>query len=115
MIDISSKNNINKKIFKTIKSLNKQKFKLSNRSLNLGKEMNSTVDMKKMMKLMKNRLSARKCRQKKKNYMKNLEKEILELRGELNKYKSIQANEMKMEYYINQVIHFKRNILDNLI
>lgn len=56
-----------------------------------------------MMKLMKNRLSARKCRQNKKKYVKNLELEIRELREELNKYKSIQTNEMKLEYYIDQV------------
>lgn len=59
--------------------------------------------MKKMMKLMRNRVSARKCRQKKKSYVKNMEKEISELREELNKYKSIQANEMKLEYYIDKV------------
>lgn len=59
-----------------------------------------------MMKLMKNRLSARKCRQKKKHYIKNLEKEISDLRVELNKYKSIQTNEMKLEYYIDQVNYF---------
>lgn len=63
--------------------------------------------MKKMMKLMKNRLSARKCRQKKKSYVKGLEKEVKELREELNKYKAIQTNEMRMEYYIDQVKNFK--------
>ena len=59
--------------------------------------------MRKMMKLMKNRLSARKCRQKKKHFIKNLEKEISGLKEELNKYKSIQTNEVKLEHYLDQV------------
>ncbi len=67
--------------------------------------MSSPVDIRKVMKLMKNRLSARKCRQKKKYYIKTLEKEIQSLREELNKYKSIKTNEMKLEYYIDQVIY----------
>jgi hypothetical protein len=105
-LDVSNnKNTLNKTIFKTIKNHNKQSLKLHSKAVNLEKEINSTVDMKKMMKLMKNRLSARKCRQKKKHYIKNLEKEIHDLRDELNKYKSIQTNEMKLEYYIDQVIY----------
>ncbi len=41
-----------------------------------------------MMKLMKNRVSARKCRTKKKNYMQYLEEEILELKKKIDLYKS---------------------------
>lgn len=93
----------NKTIFRTIKNHNKLGHKVHNKAVNFEKEINSSVDMRKMMKLMKNRLSARKCRQKKKHYIKNLEKEIHDLREELNKYKSIQTNEMKLEYYIDQV------------
>jgi bZIP transcription factor len=93
----------NKTIFKTIKNSKKPNIKISTRSSILEREMTSNIDMKKMMKLMKNRLSARKCRQKKKSYVKNLEKEIAEIREELNKYKSIQTNEMKLEYYIDKV------------
>ena len=52
---------------------------------------------------MKNRMSARKCRQKKNNYVKNLQEENSQLREELNKYKLIQTNNMKLEYYIEQV------------
>jgi len=59
--------------------------------------------MRKMIKLMKNRMSARKCRQKKNNYVKNLQEENSQLREELNKYKLIQTNNMKLEYYIEQV------------
>lgn len=59
-----------------------------------------------MTKLMKNRVCARKCRQKKKNYVKDLEVEIKDLREELNKYKSIQMNEMRLEYYIDNVNFF---------
>ena len=62
--------------------------------------------MEKVIKLMKNRRNARKCRQKKKSYVKNIEKEISGLREELNKYKSIQRNNMKLEYYMDQVICF---------
>lgn len=53
---------------------------------------------------MKNRMSARKCRQKKNIYVKDLEEENLSLREEINKYKLIQTNDNKLEYYIDQVI-----------
>ena len=59
-----------------------------------------------MTKLMKNRICARKCRKKKKNYLKDLEVEIKDLREKLNKYKSIQMNEMRLEYYIDNVKFF---------
>ena len=39
----------------------------------------------------------------KNNYVKNLQEENSQLREELNKYKLIQTNNMKLEYYIEQV------------
>lgn len=108
---------LNKTIFKTIKSKrsskkNSENFSTSNIPLDLKKEITTNVDMKKMMKLMKNRMSARKCRQKKNIYVRNLEEENSRLREELNKYKSIQTNNMKLEYYIEQVNLF--NFLSKL-
>ena len=104
---------MNKAIFKTIKSKggsfskkNSENLSSSNFQFDLEKEITSKVDMKKMMKLMKNRMSARKCRQKKNCYVKNLEDENLRLREELNKCKLIQTNNMKLEYYINHVIYY---------
>jgi hypothetical protein len=95
---------MNKLIFKTIKSRkNSKKFSENFFSNDLEKEITSNVDMKKMMKLMKNRMSARKCRQKKNIYLKTLEKENSRLREELNKYKTIQTNNMKFDYYIDIV------------
>jgi hypothetical protein len=53
--------------------------------------------MKKMMRLMKNRLSARKCRQKKKVYINALEKEICEMQLKLEKYQNIEKKEKQNE------------------
>jgi hypothetical protein len=60
-------------------------------------------DMKKLMRLMKNRLSARKCRQKKKSYVVGLEKQIVNLKDEIEKYKQIFKSEKTMEHMINLV------------
>ena len=56
------------------------------------------------MKLMKNRMSARKCRQKKNLYIKNLEEENYRLKEEIKKYKLKEKDDMKLDYYIEQVI-----------
>ncbi len=61
-------------------------------------------EMKKMMRLMKNRLSARKCRQKKKNYLGELERKLVETTTELEKLKNIQKNEKNIENIICIVI-----------
>ncbi len=92
-----------KNIFKTIKNSYKLKPKNALIAGEDNKEISPNIYMKKIMKLMKNRLSARKCRQKKKIYMKNLEEEIVGLRSQLTKYKSLNSNEMKMEFFINEV------------
>ena len=60
-------------------------------------------DMKKMMRLMKNRVSARKCRQKKKSYVQTLEKEVEDLQKELINLKSINSKEQQTERLINLV------------
>ena len=57
------------------------------------------------MKLMKNRMSARKCRQKKNVYVKHIEEENSRLREELNRCKLVQTNNMKLEYYIENVFY----------
>ncbi len=92
-----------KNIFKTIKNSYKLKPKNALIAGEDNKEISPNIYMKKIMKSMKNRLSARKCRQKKKIYMKNLEEEIVGLRSQLTKYKSLNSNEMKMEFFINEV------------
>jgi hypothetical protein len=60
-------------------------------------------EMRKMMKLMKNRLSARKCRQKKKTYIQLLEGDIEDLKKELEKYKHVYKKEKQMENVISLV------------
>jgi hypothetical protein len=60
-------------------------------------------DMKKMMRLMKNRLSARKCRQKKKNYVNVIEKELQDTKDELDKYKRMYKREKQIENLMNLV------------
>jgi hypothetical protein len=63
----------------------------------------SQNEMKKMMRLMKNRLSARKCRKKKKIYVEQMEEEILDLKCQLEKYKSIEKKEKSLEGMIKMV------------
>ncbi len=63
---------------------------------------------RKTMRLIKNRESARKCRQKKKNYINGLEKQIAHLKQELDKYKQIYKTEKNIESMISHV--YKINI-----
>ncbi len=84
---VTSENTENKKaIFKTFKSDD------------------SHSEMRKMMRLMKNRLSARKCRQKKKYYVDELENKLIQLQTELEGYKKIQKKEKYLENMISLVI-----------
>jgi uncharacterized protein YggL (DUF469 family) len=53
---------------------------------------------------MKNRLSARKCRQKKKYYVDELENKLIQLQTELEGYKKIQKKEKYLENMISLVI-----------
>jgi hypothetical protein len=52
---------------------------------------------------MKNRLSAKKCRQKKKSYVSDLETQVKELQDELVKYKKIERKDKSLETAINLV------------
>lgn len=83
---VTSENTENKKaIFKTFK----------------GDE--SHIEMRKMMRLMKNRLSARKCRQKKKSYIDGLEKRLHQMQNELDILKKNQKKEKHLENMISSV------------
>lgn len=75
-------------------------------------ETDSQNDMKKMMRLMKNRLSARKCRQKKKSYVNTLEGELGNTQSELEKFRSIAKREKQVENVIVQVIFFINKKID---
>lgn len=55
----------------------------------------------KELKLLKNRLSARKCRQKKKNYIKQLEEQVKTYKAELDNIKKESNKEKTIESYIN--------------
>lgn len=86
---ISQSENTDKRtIFKTFKT---------------SRNSDSQNEMKKMMRLMKNRLSARKCRQKKKFYVEQMEEEILQLKSELEKYKNMEKKEKSLEGMIKAV------------
>ena len=86
---ISQSENTDKRtIFKTFKA---------------SKNSDSQNEMKKMMRLMKNRLSARKCRQKKKIYVEQMEEEIHQLKSELEKYKNMERKEKSLEGMIKAV------------
>jgi hypothetical protein len=86
---ISQSENTDKRtIFKTFKA---------------SRNSDSQNEMKKMMRLMKNRLSARKCRQKKKYYVEQMEEEILQLKNELEKYKNMEKKEKSLEGMIKAV------------
>ena len=77
-----------KTIFKTFKADN---------------QTDSQCQMKKMMRQMKNRISARKCRQKKKIYVKQMEEEIADLKSKLVRYKNIEKKENRIENMIRSV------------
>jgi hypothetical protein len=68
-----------------------------------SRQNDSQIEMKKMMRLMKNRLSARKCRQKKKIYLGRLEQEMNELKSELERYKAMEKKEKNIENMIKMV------------
>jgi hypothetical protein len=59
--------------------------------------------MKKMMRLLKNRLSAKKCRQKKKTYVETLEQKVAEMSQELNRLKQIEKEERGIEFFTQNV------------
>jgi hypothetical protein len=61
------------------------------------------VDLKKQIRLLKNRVSARKCRQKKKSYINNLEAQIKGLKEEVEKHKQINKKEKNLEILIHQL------------
>jgi hypothetical protein len=84
----SDSSDIKKTIFKTLKG-----------------EGESPEDMRRMMRLMKNRLSARKCRQKKKNYMDDLHKKMEDTQNELDFYKKLVSKEKHIESMMSGVIN----------
>ena len=63
----------------------------------------SDIDEKKEkeLKLLKNRLSARKCRQKKKNYIKQLEEQVKSYKDQIEHFKSEINKEKSIENYMN--------------
>lgn len=61
------------------------------------------TDMKKMMRLLKNRLSAKKCRQKKKSYVETLESQIKDLQDELDRYQEMEKKDRSLQSLINLV------------
>jgi len=95
--DISSKNRIT-----TIPEMDDKKIK------------NKEIDQKHIM----NKISARKSRQKKKEYIKNLEEEILKLKNEISLSKntntssiidSINENDEKNKHFFNNIILFEKH------
>lgn len=58
-----------------------------------------------MMKLLKNRISARKCRQKKKEYYDSLETKVAGLEKELEKYKNLSKQRNSVESLMELVIN----------
>ena len=80
-----------KSIFKTIKIKNSRK-----------KEENNEHDIKKLVRLYKNRISAKKCRQKRKAYIEALEKKVNHLEQELLVYENIKKNNL-MENFLEEV------------
>jgi hypothetical protein len=99
-----------KKNYTKINPSSSEEFSMTSNKKNIFKtakgeeiESDNPNDMKKMMRLMKNRLSARKCREKKKDYIKNMEYEINRLKSELDTYKNLQKKEKGLENLINLV------------
>ena len=80
-----------KNIFKTIKIKNAKK-----------KSENTENDIKKLVRLYKNRLSAKKCRQKRKAYIEALEKKVDRLEQELSNYENLKRNNI-MEVFLEEV------------
>lgn len=71
------------------------------------KKEKNEIDKEKMKnKQIKNRLCARRCREKKKEYVKTLEEENMLLKEEIAKWRNIQMKEKKIEYEMNKVIFF---------
>ena len=75
----------------------------NNHTVNIESLNDENMDMKKMMRLLKNRLSAKKCRQKKKSYVETLEIKLTEMTKELLKLKQIEKEENKIEVQILNV------------
>lgn len=76
---------------------------------------NKEIDQKHIM----NKISARKSRQKKKEYIKNLEEEILKLKNEISLNKntnissiidSINENDKKNKHFFNNIILFEKHV-----
>jgi len=56
-----------------------------------------------MIKLLKNRISARKCRQKKKEYFNSLEGKVSELEIELEKYKNMNKQNNSLDFMMQNL------------
>jgi len=83
-------------IFKTLKAVKDKK--------------EDTKDVKQMLKLMKNRLSAKKCRQKKKEYYDSLESKVAGLEKELEKLKSINKQKNMLDFYMENLEEKEKEI-----
>jgi len=81
-----------KNIFKTIKIKNAKK-----------KSEKTENDIKKLVRLYKNRISAKKCRQKRKAYIEALEKKVDHLEQELANYENLKKNNI-MEVFLDEVL-----------
>jgi hypothetical protein len=66
--------------------------------------------LKKQIRLLKNRLSARKCRQKKKSYINGLEGQIRGLKDEIERLKQINKKEKNLEHMIHVLDNKEREI-----
>lgn len=73
-----------------------------------GNEVKEEQD--KELKLLKNRLSARKCRQKKKNYIKQLEEQVKSYQEQLRQYKNESNNEKSIENYLKLLSEKEKEI-----
>jgi len=60
-------------------------------------------DLKKKQRMMKNRISAKKCRQKKKVYIKELEKEVNELKSEIKQIRAFQIKTLQLEIIVTKL------------
>jgi len=68
-------------------------------------------DVKKMIKLMKNRVSARKCRQKKKEYYDSLESKVKKLEKELEKYKTLNQQKNILDFQLEKLEEKEKEIV----
>jgi len=87
-----------KGIFKTLKAEKEQRKK------------EEPKDVRKMIKLMKNRISARKCRQKKKEYFDTLEEKVEKLEKELEKYKLLNQQKNMLDIMMENLQEKEKEI-----